>query len=146
MNLKLGSLLGYLLAVVGAVYLVLKGYVLSDNIFAIIIQVLALGLMIWARITFGMRSFNPTANATKGKLITSGPYRLFRHPIYVSVIFFFTASLIYFPFIETVIAVLFIFIGLFVRMLLEEIALKETYKEEYEIYSKHTKRIIPFLF
>lgn len=146
MKLKLGSLLGYALAVAGAIYLVWKEYVLSDDILTIIIQVLAIGLMIWARITFGLRSFHPAANATKGALITSGPYRWFRHPIYVSIIFFFAASLISFPYIETLIAVILIFVGLFIRMLLEEKALRATYKEQYETYSKQTKRIIPFIF
>lgn len=146
MNLKIGSMIAFGLAAAGAIFLVLKDYVFSKNILAIVIQLLSLGLMIWARMTLGLRSFHPTANATKGELITSGPFRWFRHPIYASLIFFFIASLISFPYLETLIAVLLIFVGLFIRMLLEEKSLKETYKEQYETYSRQTKRIIPFIF
>ncbi|MEO5907983.1 MAG: isoprenylcysteine carboxylmethyltransferase family protein [Ginsengibacter sp.] len=146
MNLKIGSLIAFGLAVAGALFLVVKDYVFSKNILAIVIQLLSLGLMIWARMTLGLRSFHPTANTTKGELITSGPFRWFRHPIYASLIFFFIASLISFPYLETLIAVLLIIIGLFIRMLLEEKSLKETYKERYETYSRQTKRIIPFIF
>ncbi len=102
--------------------------------------------MIWARITLGVRSFHAAANTTKGELITTGPYRWVRHPIYASIIIFFMASLISFPYLKTIIGVILIFVGLLTRMLLEEKSLKKIYKEEYEIYSKHTKRIIPFIF
>ena len=101
--------------------------------------------MIWARITFGLRSFHATANTTKGKLVTNGPYRWLRHPIYASLIYFFGASVISYPFIETIAAVILISGGLITRMLLEEKFLLEAY-EEYAEYSTCTRRIIPFIF
>ena len=45
------------------------------------LQIAALLLMVWARLTFGVRSFHATANATAGGLVTSGPYHYIRHPI-----------------------------------------------------------------
>jgi len=101
--------------------------------------------MIWARLTFGIRSFNASANATKGKLVTSGPYRWFRHPIYAALIYFFIGSLIAYPTLEVFMVVLLISSGLFIRMLLEEKSLSGSYPEYVE-YSKKTKRIIPFVF
>ena len=101
--------------------------------------------MIWARITFGRRSFHAEANSTEGDLVTSGPYRWLRHPIYASIIYFFWACVIPYPFIETITAAIFVSGGLFVRMILEERFLLVAYKE-YAAYSKRTKRIIPFLF
>jgi protein-S-isoprenylcysteine O-methyltransferase Ste14 len=145
MVLKSGSVAALVIAVLAILFLVNRGYVFSLNPVTIIVQVLAATLMIWARITFGIRSFHASANTTKGALVTTGPYRWFRHPIYAAVIYFFWASAIAYPFIETIAASTIITIALFVRMILEEKFLKETY-EEYSAYSKRTKRILPFLF
>jgi len=145
MILKLTSLIAFGVALIGLVFLIYHQYIISYNPIVIIIQICSFGLMIWARITFGARSFHATANTTKGKLVTNGPYKYFRHPIYAAVIYFFSASLIAFPFKETFIAVFLIIAGLFVRLLLEEKSLNETY-EEYASYSKQTKRLIPYIF
>ena len=142
--LKTGSLLGFGIAVIGLLFLVFNNYVISKNPIIIIIQLLSLSLMIWARITFRSRSFHLTANPTEGGLVTNGPYRWLRHPIYAAIIYFGLACLISFPKIEVLVAVLFIIVGLFTRMLLEEKALKNTYPE-YAEYSKRAKRLIPFV-
>jgi len=145
MNIKIPSLIAFAVALVGVLYLYDKNFIFSHNPVSITIQIFAVGLMVWARLTFGMRSFHAAANATKGKLVTNGPYRWFRHPIYAALIYFFAASIISFPFIETVGAFLLIFIGLFARMLLEEKSLRIAY-DDYAAYCKKTKRIIPFIF
>jgi protein-S-isoprenylcysteine O-methyltransferase Ste14 len=41
-----------------------------------------------ARVTFGRRSFHAAANPTAGGLVTTGPYRLIRHPIYTAACLF----------------------------------------------------------
>ena len=145
MNLKVASLIAFGVALIGVFYLIDKNYLFSKNPISIIIQAGAVGLMIWARLTFGVRSFNATANATTGKLVTNGPYHFLRHPIYASLIYFFIASAISFPFPGTFIAVGLIVAGLFVRMVLEEKSLLVAY-DDYAAYSKKTKRIIPFVF
>ena len=142
---KIGSVLGFGIAVLGLVFLIYNDYVISKNPVIIIVQLLSFCLMIWARITFKSRSFHLTANTTKGGLVTSGPFRWLRHPIYAAVIYFGWACLIAFPKIETLIAVIFITGGLFTRILLEEKALNKTYPEYIE-YSKRTKRLIPFVY
>ena len=53
----------------------------------LVVQVFAIGLMIAARITFGLRSFHAAANPTAGGLVTRGPYALLRHPIYAAVLY-----------------------------------------------------------
>lgn len=142
---KLGSISGFGLAVIGLVFLVLNDYVISTNPVIIIIQVLAFCLMIWARMTFRSRSFHLTADTTEGGLVTNGPYRWLRHPIYAAVIYFSWACLAAFPELTVLIAVIFITGGLYIRMLLEEKALRKTYPE-YTEYSKRAKRLIPFIF
>ena len=145
MILKIGSFIAFGIALVGLVYLINKNYILSLNPIAIVLQLGSIAFMIWARITFGLRSFHFTANTTKGELVTTGPYRWLRHPIYAAVIYFSLASVISYPYIDTIIAFILISGGLFVRMLLEEKSLLLTY-DNYAEYSKHTKRIIPYIF
>jgi protein-S-isoprenylcysteine O-methyltransferase Ste14 len=145
MTKRTGSLIGYGIAVIGLFFLWEKNYILSQNPITIIIQLGSIVLMIWARFTFGLRSFHAASNTTKGELITTGPYRWLRHPIYASIIYFSWASVISYPFIDTIAAVILISGGLFVRMKLEEKSLVSTY-DNYSEYSKCTKRIIPFIF
>jgi protein-S-isoprenylcysteine O-methyltransferase Ste14 len=145
MNLKIASLAAFGAALAGIFFLIYKHYIFSGNPVAVIMQSCSVVLMIWARITFGLRSFHASANTTKGELVTTGPYRWFRHPIYASLIYFFLACIISFPFMETVGAVALIFAGLFIRMLLEEKFLAAEY-EGYAAYCRQTKRIIPFVF
>src|SRR5262245_54277578 len=56
----------------------------SSSPFVISFQVLALLLFLWARITFGRRSYHVVADPTDGGLLTGGPYRYIRHPIYAA--------------------------------------------------------------
>ncbi len=144
-KLKIISLIAFGIAVLGLAILLYKHLIISDNPFTIAIQLFSVAFMIWSRITFGFRSFHAAANTTKGKLITNGPYRWLRHPIYAAVIYFSWASIIAFPYLVTIGAVILITGGLFVRMLFEEKSLLLTY-DNYAEYSRHTKRIIPFLF
>ena len=145
MSSKIGSFSGYAIAVAGLVFLIFKKYIISENPVTIVIQLTSFCLMIWARITFRSRSFHLTAEPTGGGLVTNGPYRWLRHPIYAGIIYFSWACLIAFPETEAFFAVILITAGLFTRMLLEEKELKKTYPE-YEEYSKRAKRLIPFIF
>ena len=143
--LKIGSILALGIAIVGVLYLFEEQYIFSTNPVTIFIQLVSISLMIWARYTFGFRSFHAAANTTKGKLITTGPYHFLRHPIYAALIYFFWASVISYPFIETIVAVICITTGLFIRLILEEKFLVIAY-DDYAAYAKRTKRIIPYLF
>jgi len=143
--LKITSIMAFALTVAGLLFLVNNNSIISDNIIAITIQILSVALMIWARITFGFKSFHAPANTYKEKLVTEGPYKWLRHPIYVSIIYFFLACIIAYPNIKTIIAVVVIIASTIVRMLLEEKSLFENF-EDYDAYYKRTKRFIPFVF
>jgi protein-S-isoprenylcysteine O-methyltransferase Ste14 len=145
MSSKTGSIIALIFAVLGVLFLYNKHYIFSTNPIAIAIQICAAALMIWARITFGLRSFHGAANTTEGGLVTNGPYHWLRHPIYAALIYFFWACVIAYPFLEAIAAVVLITISLSVRMFLEEKFLLKAYSE-YAAYSQRTKRIIPFLF
>ena len=143
--LKLGSLLGLACAIIGLSYMILNNGILSTNPIGIIVQVCAAALMIWARITFGSRSFHATANTTAGGLVTNGPYRFLRHPIYAAIIYFAWAAALSDRRIYILGAATFISVGLIARMLIEEKFLNSEYSD-YKSYSEKTVRLIPFLF
>ena len=142
---KIISIVVFVLAVVGLSFLIFKKQILADHIIGIIFQIGAFGLMVWARITFGTRSFHATANTTKGKLVTNGPYRLLRHPIYAAVIYFVWAGVLCYRSIDAILLATLISACMIVRMLLEEKFLMTTY-DEYKEYCNQTYRLIPFLF
>src|ERR1041384_7181632 len=86
--LKLVSILGLIVMIVGIVGLYKIGGLFTGQPIPIVLQVLAVALLIWARITFGVRSFHAAANPTAGGLVTTGPYRFIRHPIYTAACLF----------------------------------------------------------
>ena len=111
----------------------------------LVVQGGAILLMLWARVTFGRRSFHFAANPTAGELVTWGPYRWMRHPIYAAVLLFVWTGVL------THLSPLVVALGIAataataVRMRGEERLLAERYPE-YGAYAARTKRIVPGVF
>ena len=55
------SILGFAASVAALVGLVMRGELFTPNPLVIALQALAFALMVWARITFGLRSFHAAA-------------------------------------------------------------------------------------
>ena len=91
--LKSLSIVGYVGMVSGILGLALMRVLFSSSPFVILLQVAAVLLLVWARVVFGRRSFHAMANPTAGGLVTCGPYRYIRHPIYTSVCLFVGAAI-----------------------------------------------------
>jgi protein-S-isoprenylcysteine O-methyltransferase Ste14 len=144
LNSRTASLTGYFVLVLALVGLVLESSIFAIGYVLITIQLLAIMLMVWARITFGRRSFHAGANPTEGGLVTTGPYAFIRHPIYASILYFLWAAVfshlsvinVSFGAIGTV--------GVSIRIYAEEHFLLLQYPE-YADYAARTKRVIPFL-
>ena len=145
MNWKQKSVLAFLGAVVCLVWLAFQHALLGAGPVTIAIQAAACLLMIWARLTFGLRSFHAAANPTAGGLVTRGPYRYLRHPIYSAVLYFVWAGIAAHPSRATILVALLASGLLGIRMLAEEQLLLERYPE-YAEYARRTPRILPFLF
>jgi len=144
MNRNILSFLAFLFAATSAVYLYYIHHLIATNPILIGIQVAAVLLMIWARVTFGIRSFHATASTSEGKLVTNGPYHYWRHPIYASIIYFVWAGQIQGSNLLSIGITLLVTAALFTRILLEEHFLKQKYPE-YTEYMKQAKRIIPYV-
>lgn len=144
MGKNLLSTLGFLLAVAGLVFLILTHHLFATHPLLIAVQAGAVVLMLWARVTFGRRSFHATASTTEGGLVTSGPYRFWRHPIYASIVYFVWAGQVQSPTLPSLGGASLVTLGLVARMLLEESFLRAAYPEYVE-YCKRAKRLIPFV-
>ena len=144
MNLRIASILGYLLIVVALVALILLRSILADSVITGILQIAGFALMFWARVTFGKRSFHLAANPTEGGLVTTGPYRFVRHPIYASVLLFTLAGVLTRISLESISCTIVLTIGIAIRIYAEEKMVVLRYPEYVE-YASRTKRIIPFI-
>jgi protein-S-isoprenylcysteine O-methyltransferase Ste14 len=147
MNAKARSLLATLVLVGCILLLYMRHALVATNPVGIVLQVLAVLLMLWARLTFGMRSFHATANPTEGGLVTAGPYRYLRHPIYASVLLFTWTGVLAHGAAPTVVdlALGALATGMtLVRVLAEEQLLRAA-MPAYAAYANSTKRFIPFV-
>ena len=144
MRLKWQSVLAFGLMVVGLIWLVQRQEVFARSLPAQIVQGCAVGLMVAARITFGKRSFHAAANPTAGGLVTTGPYRWLRHPIYAAILYFIWATALDHRSYHAFAAAGLVTAGAIVRMYAEETLLIGKYPE-YATYSARTARIIPFV-
>jgi protein-S-isoprenylcysteine O-methyltransferase Ste14 len=143
--LKGTSLAALLLMVLALAALILRHSLFSRSPIVIAVQCAAFALMIWARVTFGRRSFHAAANPTRGGLVTTGPYRFIRHPIYTAAcIFGWAGVLAHWSAVNVLLGVLLLTGGI-VRMLCEERLVAATYPQ-YRQYAEVTKRMVPYIF
>lgn len=137
------SIAGLALMAGGMAGLWLTGALFSPRPAILAVQAVAVVVFLWARATFGIRSFHAAANPTEGGLVTTGPYRYVRHPIYASIVFFAAAGALGQPRPGSVFLVA-VLAGAALRVAAEERLLVERYPE-YRDYAQRTRRFIPFV-
>jgi protein-S-isoprenylcysteine O-methyltransferase Ste14 len=139
------SLVALVLMVAG-----IAGLLAIDSLFArtpaaVAAQFAAVGLMIWARLTFGRRSFHASADPTAGGLVTTGPYRFIRHPIYTAACLFVWAGVASNWSARAALLGTLLTLGAVIRMLCEERLVAERYPE-YRDYARKTRRMVLYVF
>jgi protein-S-isoprenylcysteine O-methyltransferase Ste14 len=112
----------------------------------LLLQIAGMAIGIWAVAAMGVGNMNISPLVKEGAvLVTRGPYRLIRHPMYLAVL------LVIWPLIIDRFSLLRVTAGfvlttnLIIKMLYEERLLKKQFAE-YEAYMKATKRLIPAIF
>jgi protein-S-isoprenylcysteine O-methyltransferase Ste14 len=145
MNFRLASLLATLVLVACAGALLWLHALIPREPVLVGVQIAAVTLMLWARVTFGGRSFHAGANPTEGGLVTTGPYRFVRHPIYLAIMLFLWAGAVTHHSIPSLLVRVVATAATAVRIVSEERLVVERYPE-YADYARRTKRLIPFVF
>jgi protein-S-isoprenylcysteine O-methyltransferase Ste14 len=103
-----------------------------------------LALAIWARVHIGRNWGMPMTQKAEPELVTSGPYRLIRHPIYSGLLLALLGTALLNNLIG--LAIVALLTGYFYYATsVEERNLTATFPEAYPAYRAHTKRLIPFV-
>jgi protein-S-isoprenylcysteine O-methyltransferase Ste14 len=130
--------------VAAAIALVFRGALFGIGPVSISLQAAGFALVIWARLTFGMRSFHYAANPTQGGLVTNGPYHYVRNPIYAGAwLVIWTGAAVHWSPVNAALAGV-VAVTLLIRIYCEEQLLRKEYPE-YAGYARKTARLIPFV-
>jgi protein-S-isoprenylcysteine O-methyltransferase Ste14 len=151
-------LLRYTIPLLIGAYLIFKGQRLSDPLdlrviphvdalawIGVVLCVAGLAFCVWARFTLG-RNWSGVVTLKGGHdLITRGPYALVRHPIYTGLLAMIVATVIVLGHVAGIIALPFVFVGLWIKLGYEEKLMLQKFPDEYAAYQRRVKRLIPFL-
>jgi len=139
------SIVGYFGMIGGLLGLLATRSLFSSSPFVISIQMAALLLFFWARVTFGRRSYHVVADPTQGGLVTGGPYRYIRHPIYAAMCLFTLAGVAAHWSWGSAFCGGLILGSAVIRIYCEEPLVAARYPE-YAPYKARTWRMIPFVY
>jgi protein-S-isoprenylcysteine O-methyltransferase Ste14 len=110
------------------------------------IEIFGIALIIWAVASMGMRNLHATPQVKEeARLVTQGPYRFIRHPMYLALLMVVWPLIIDQFSLLHLAAGLVLTIDLIIKMLYEESLLKKHFAG-YEAYMENTSRLIPFIF
>lgn len=138
------SIVATVVVIFAVIWLGLRGGILGVGPVSFSVQALGLLLVAWARLAFGIRSFHFAARPTQGGLVTSGPYRYIRNPIYSgAIVIILTGVAVHFSWGNVALGLLAIS-ALLTRMICEEQLLPQIYPE-YLSYAAKTPPLIPFV-
>lgn len=115
------------------------------NFIGIAVCALGIGFAMWARVYLGENWGTPMSVKEDTELVTDGPYKYVRHPIYAGVLIAMIGSALAGDavWLVTFIIVLAYFAFMATR---EEKHLTEVFPEKYPAYKKRTKMLLPFIF
>jgi protein-S-isoprenylcysteine O-methyltransferase Ste14 len=104
-----------------------------------------LGVAIWARLYLGRNWGMPMSRKVDPELVTTGPYRLVRHPIYSGIILAMVGTSIavslYWLIAVAVLGAYFVY-----SAFTEERFMADRFPDSYPRYKRSTKMLIPFIF
>lgn len=97
----------------------------------------------WSRYVLGKNWSLSVQQKKDHELIEAGPYKLIRHPIYTGLILLFFGHAIIVGDYRAIIAVVIVFISLWLKSKKEEVWLSNLFGEKYSAYRKRTYALIP---
>jgi protein-S-isoprenylcysteine O-methyltransferase Ste14 len=107
--------------------------------------VVGLGFAIWARIHIGRNWGTPMTQKQDPELVTTGPYRLVRHPIYAGILVAGVGTAVALSWLWLT-AVLLTGIYFVYSATVEERYLSQQFRDVFAAYKSSTKMLVPFVF
>jgi protein-S-isoprenylcysteine O-methyltransferase Ste14 len=106
---------------------------------------LGLGFAIWARLHIGRNWGTPMSQKDDPELVTSGPYGLVRHPIYSGILLAGIGTAVALSWLWLIAMVL---AGIYFvySATVEERYLTKQFPDNYPMYSRSTKMLVPLIF
>jgi protein-S-isoprenylcysteine O-methyltransferase Ste14 len=110
----------------------------------LVLFALGLGFAIWARMHIGRNWGTPMTQKDEPELVTSGPYRLVRHPIYSGFLVAGVGTAVALSWLWLT-AVALAGIYFLYSATVEERYLTERFPDNYPAYKRSTKMLVPFI-
>ena len=104
-----------------------------------------LAFAVWARRHIGRNWSGTITIKLEHELVTSGPYRIVRHPIYSGLLLAFTGSAIAIGQWRGLAAVVLAALAIWRRVYLEEAGMRRRFGAAYEVYARRVAALIPFV-
>lgn len=104
-----------------------------------------LWVTIWARRTLAGNWSSDVTFKQGHELIRRGPYRFVRHPIYTGLLIMGLGTAIEMGLLRAWIGLVFVTVGFWIKLLQEERLLLRHFPQEYPLYQKQVKALIPWL-
>jgi protein-S-isoprenylcysteine O-methyltransferase Ste14 len=104
-----------------------------------------LGFAVWARIRIGRNWGTPMTQKEDPELVTSGPYRLVRHPIYSGILVAGVGTAVALNWLWMS-AVVLAGVYFLYSATVEERYMAERFPDNYPVYKRSTKMLVPFIF
>lgn len=111
----------------------------------LVLFAVGLGFAIWARVNIGRNWGTPMTQKNEPELVTSGPYRLVRHPIYSGILIAGAGTAVALSWVW-LIAVGLAGMYFLYSATVEERYLTEQFHDAYPAYKRSTKMLVPYLF
>ncbi len=126
--------------------IVLTGPLLPASLILAAVQILGIALGTWAVLTMGLGNFNVTPDPVQsGRLVSGGPYRWIRHPMYLAVLVFALPLVLADVSILRTLLWITLFVDLLYKLNYEE-GMLQTEIPGYPDYMRHTSRLVPGIY
>jgi len=100
---------------------------------------------VWARVHLGQYWSARVSLKIGHKLITSGPYKFVRNPIYSGILLGFIGTAFAFDEVRVWVAIAVVLVSFWLKIGAEEKLLLEEFGEEYPAYKRKVKSLIPYV-
>ena len=111
----------------------------------LVLFLLGLGFAIWARVHIGRNWGSPMTQKDEPELVTIGPYHLVRHPIYSGILVAGVGTALALSWLWLT-AVLLAGVYFLYSATVEERYMTEQFPDNYPMYKRSTKMLVPFIF